>query len=166
MGFAVYKTTSDIFQIGKVALRSSFPQPFPALSTLLFSEKKPGDLPTRQLIVELWLILFDLFDPPASKRISAPPSRPNSLRFDTPPDPKQYNVNITSAVRALLVPDEKEEKEVHEFMTAAHRPRVFKAWVGELSDLCRDYFWFVSTCPEALTLQGDVSWVEHPLGAG
>lgn len=33
-------------------------------------------------------------------------------------------------------------KDQHEFVTQAHRPRVFKAWVGELSDICRDYFWY------------------------
>jgi hypothetical protein len=47
-------------------------------------------------------------------------------------------------MRGLLVPvEEKKEGEVdqHDFITQSHRPRVFKAWVGELSDICRDYFW-------------------------
>lgn len=46
-------------------------------------------------------------------------------------------------MRSLLVPDLPDPtKEQLEFVTQAHRPRVFKAWVGELSDICRDYFWY------------------------
>jgi hypothetical protein len=121
------------WQIGKSALRAHFPVPFPALSTLLFSEKKPGDLPSRQIIVELWLFLFGLFPPVSSRN---PASRPTSVRFDTEP------VDITATIRSLLAPELPDPtKEQHEFITAAHRPRVFKAWVGELSDICRDYFW-------------------------
>ena len=119
-------------QVGKEALRSSFPDPFPALSKLLFSEKKPGDILARQIIVELWLFLFDLY--PTHKT----GSRVSSVRFDRLPDP----VDITTAVRDLLAPESEDPtKDHHEFVTRAHRPRVFKSWVQELSDICRDYFW-------------------------
>lgn len=39
-------------------------------------------------------------------------------------------------------PNEDEEAKV-DFIQAAHRPRVFKTWVKEISDTVRDYFWFV-----------------------
>jgi hypothetical protein len=126
-------STSDI---GRDALRASFPAPFKALSSLLFSEKKPGDLPTRQIIIELWLYIFELF--PAHAR---PASRPTSVRFDDPPP---GHVDVCEAVRSLLVPDTPDPtKEYHEFITIAHQPRIFRAWVQELSDICRDYFWQV-----------------------
>ena len=125
-------------EVGKAALRHQFPRPFPDLSKLLFSEKKPGDLASRQIIVELWVYLFELFAPmpPATS------SRPTSLRFDDTSlgGPSRRPVDIVGVMRELLVPEEK-ENEQHTFITQAHRPRVFRAWVQELSDICRDYFW-------------------------
>ncbi|WWD17526.1 hypothetical protein CI109_101967 [Kwoniella shandongensis] len=148
-------------EIGKAALRAHFPNPFTALSTLLFSEKKPGDLPTRQIIVELWLFLFELFPPIASR---TPGGRPTSVRFDEKPP-----VDIAKEVRGLLVPDLPDPtKDHHEFVTKAHRPRVFKAWVGELSDICRDYFWIM--CHGSNTLwtldEVDDTKVEKPVAPG
>ena len=184
-------------EIGKSALRSSFPRPFDAFSGLLFSEKKPGDLPVRQLIIELWTFVFELFPPSRSAQLNngmglpagsrsagnsptmpmAPVapfaredqaggvgSRPSSVRFDTSQadqlaamlaaregssgcnsDGNQgTKVDAVEAVRAFLVPQQEDKKaEQHAFITQAHRPKVFKAWVQELSDICRDYFWYV-----------------------
>ncbi|KIR55860.1 hypothetical protein I315_01742 [Cryptococcus gattii Ru294] len=147
---------------GYAALRKLYPRPFPALSALLFSEKKPGDLASRQLIVELWLFLFDLFTP-----VSPPNKRPTSIRFDEKVNPSPRDV--TAFMRSLLVPDLPDPtKDQHEFVTQAHRPRVFKAWVGELSDICRDYFWVM--CHASNTLwaleQVDESLVEKPVAPG
>ena len=123
-------------QAGKNALRTAFPRPFPALSSLLFSEKKPGDIPVRQIMIEMWLYLFDLF--PVQARSS---TRPTSVRFEHPPTPP---IDVCEVVRGLLLPDIPDPmKEQHSFITQSHRPRVFKAWIAELSDLCRDYFWCV-----------------------
>ena len=125
----------------------TFPRPFPAVSALLFSEKKPGDLATRHLIVEVWLFLFELFPSslakPRSKSSSRPPSRPSSVRFDS--DPLRWaHVDLTARMREFLSPDSSESvKDQHDFMLLARRPRIFKAWVEELSDICRDYFWSV-----------------------
>ena len=118
-------------EVGKQALREAFPRPFPALSALLFSEKKPGDLGSRQIIVEMWLFLFDLF--PQQSQAGA-----GTVRFDRAP------INTTETVRGLLIPEADDpSKNHHSFITATHRPRIFKAWVQELSDICRDYFWCV-----------------------
>ncbi|KAK4688979.1 hypothetical protein P7C73_g1130, partial [Tremellales sp. Uapishka_1] len=147
-------------EIGKSALRAHFPRPFPALSTLLFSEKKPGDLASRQIIVELWLFLFDLFP-----LLPVPqPRQRTSIRFDEPP-----KVDVTTLIRSLLVPESTDPvKDHHEFITQSHRPRVFKAWVGELSDICRDYFWVM--CHGSNTLwalhEVDESLVEKPVAPG
>ncbi|WWC70431.1 uncharacterized protein I206_104382 [Kwoniella pini CBS 10737] len=167
-------------EIGKSALRSRFPNPFPALSNLLFSEKKPGDLASRQIIVELWIFLFDLFPPiSAPTLVSTPkrqisldnPNRPSSVRFDEKPALSHLKepVNIVQEVKGLLLPDLPDPtKDHHEFVTKAHRPRVFKALVGELSDICRDYFWIM--CHASNTLwdlsEVDENSVEKPVAPG
>ncbi|OCF42760.1 hypothetical protein I317_03362 [Kwoniella heveanensis CBS 569] len=170
-------------EIGKIALRAHFPQPFPALSQLLFSEKKPGDLASRQIIVELWLFLFDLFPPMSLSQnstqtpsASASGSRPTSVRFDEKAaatlranSGSSGPVDIVKEIRGLLVPDLPDPtKEHHEFVTKAHRPRVFKAWVGELSDICRDYFWIMCHASNALWNLDEVddSLVERPVAPG
>jgi hypothetical protein len=165
-------------EIGKDAIRQRYPAPFPALSTLLFSEKKPGDLAPRQLMVELWLYLFDLFPSPSNLALHRPSSgsRPNSIRFDVNPNASYSGsgadrrlVNPTTDVKGLLtpaIPDPLADQ--HTFITGIHRPKVFKAWVGELSDICRDYFWIM--CHGTNTLwsleQVDEKSVEKPVAPG
>lgn len=122
-------------EVGKHALRSAHPRPFPALSSLLFSEKKPGDLACRQIIVEIFLFHFDLYN--------RQPSSP-TLPGTRPATPVQTSFNVTYFVRSLLLPETDDKtKDYHDFVQVAHRPRIFKAWVQELSDICRDYFWCV-----------------------
>ncbi|KAG8962099.1 hypothetical protein FRC03_004582 [Tulasnella sp. 419] len=53
--------------IGCFALRSSCPSPFVQLVALLYSDKKPGDVCSRQLIVDLLLILYELYPSAATK---------------------------------------------------------------------------------------------------
>ncbi|GAA5908120.1 hypothetical protein JCM8208_003695 [Rhodotorula glutinis] len=45
---------------GKRALASHSPTPFLPVAALLFSEKRPGDLPSRQILVELLAALYDI----------------------------------------------------------------------------------------------------------
>lgn len=144
--------------IGCFALRSSCPTPFVQLVSLLYSDKKPGDLCTRQLIVDLLLLLFEIYptksqtsnsrtrgdasghvagDPPAS------PSTPNAC--DTLPSPHK---TLYSLVRALLLtpappPTEAPSTPIspHAFIASLHTPRIYKSYLHELSDTCRDYFW-------------------------
>jgi hypothetical protein len=49
------------WQIGRNALASHSPIPFRPLAQLLYSEKKPGDLCVRQVIIELFCGIFDVF---------------------------------------------------------------------------------------------------------
>lgn len=157
-------------EIGKSAIRHHHPRPFLALSALLFSEKKPGDLSSRQLIIELWLYLFELFPPSTlanPQGQAQAESRPSSVRFDTPPP--FPTVRVTEDVRKLLSPDMPDPTaEHHTFITSIHRPKPFKAWVGELSDICRDYFWIM--CHGGNTLwaldQVDERSVEKPVAPG
>ena len=136
--------------IGCFALRSSCPTPFVQLISLLYSDKKPGDVATRQLIVELLLILFEVYPAsslPSSGRLrrEAWESSGSSTNIVTLPTPHK---NFFSLIRALLLtpappPTESPASPVspHAFIESLHRPRIYRSYLQELSDLCRDYFW-------------------------
>ncbi|KAF8525961.1 armadillo-type protein [Hysterangium stoloniferum] len=146
--------------IGCFALRSSCPTPFVQLVSLLYSDKKPGDLCTRQLIVDLLLILFEIYPSTSSTGQSArlrreafeqsaaqafsPTSTP-AIFQDALPAPHN---TLYSLVRALLLtpaPPPSESPSIpispHAFIASLHTPRIFKSYLQELSDICRDYFW-------------------------
>ncbi|KAG2146133.1 armadillo-type protein [Suillus bovinus] len=139
-------------EIGCFALRSSCPTPFVQLVSLLYSDKKPGDVATRQLIVELLLILFELYPSSSlpstgnrSRREAWEPEGRSSSNLITLPTPHK---NFYSLIRALLLtpappPTESPASPVspHAFIESLHRPRIYKTYLQELSDVCRDYFW-------------------------
>ncbi|KAG8213095.1 armadillo-type protein, partial [Butyriboletus roseoflavus] len=137
--------------IGCFALRSSCPTPFVQLISLLYSDKRPGDIATRQLITELLLILFEVYPPsslPSSGgrlRREAWESSGSSRNVISLPVPHK---NFFSLIRALLLtpappPTESPASPVspHAFIESLHRPRIYKSYLQELSDVCRDYFW-------------------------
>lgn len=120
--------TSDV---GCVAIRACTPNPFIPLVNLLFTDKKPGDVPTRQLMTEILTLLFDLY-----------PTRPAAPRWpgDEPagreyvyPLPREYS-SLPQLVRELLLGEDK-DKDLVDFVTAARRPRVFKTYLTEISDV-------------------------------
>lgn len=142
------------------ALRSCCPTPFVQLVSLLYSDKKPGDVATRQLIVELISSLFDLY-PPSSLPAPGSPThgtyghaRSHSIPWDadssssniiTLPSP---HMNLFSFIRSLLLtpappPSENPKTPImhHTFIEDLHVPRIYKTYLQELNDLCRDYFW-------------------------
>ena len=140
-------------EIGCFALRSSCPTPFVQLVSLLYSDKKPGEVATRQLIVELLLILFELY-PPTSVPTKNPnrPGMQGSSRVSSPapntPTLPPPHTTFFSLIRALLLtpappPTESPASPVspHAFIASLHTPRIFKTYLQELSDICRDYFW-------------------------
>lgn len=136
--------------IGCFALRSSCPTPYVQLVSLLYSDKKPGDVATRQLIVELLLILFDIY-PSSSLPSSGGRPRQEPWESGIPSNVISLPVphkNLFSLVRALLLtpappPTESPAAPVspHAFIESLHRPRIYKTYLQELSDVCRDYFW-------------------------
>ena len=156
--------------IGCFALRTSCPSPFQDLVTLLYSDKKPGDVASRQLIVDLLLILFELYPSnisasiggnnalnETSKRSSWTNTSSASLQNRHPrrspstptpiPIPPPYS-SLFSLVQSLLLtkaPPRVEQPGVpitpHEFIESLHVPRIYKTYLQELSDICRDYFW-------------------------
>jgi hypothetical protein len=131
-------------EIGCFALRSSAPTPWTQLISLLYSDKKPGDVACRQVIVDLLIGLFDLY-PPSS--LPASTSR-RSHSSSSPPTLPAPHESVFAFVRALLLtpapaPAEGPTNPVspHAFIDALHQPRIYKAYLQELSDICRDYFW-------------------------
>jgi hypothetical protein len=146
-------TTSDV---GKAALRAHHPRPFTGLSELLFSEKKPGELPCRQIIIELWLFHFELFPKQSA------PGRPSAIRFDGP------TLDVPVFIRGLLVNKTNKADNMPDFMAAAQRPRIFSDWVKELGDVCRDYFWVMCHGRNMLWALHEVNekLVERPVAPG
>lgn len=150
--------------IGCFALRSSCPTPFVQLVALLYSDKKPGEVATRQLIVDLLLILFELY--PSSSLPSFGSSNVSSSSGRARPRREAWEMDSTasstsnlitlpaphktffSLIRALLLtpappPSESPAAPIspHAFIESLHLPRVYKTYLQELSDVCRDYFW-------------------------
>ncbi|KAG7098442.1 hypothetical protein E1B28_000393 [Marasmius oreades] len=176
-------TTSTV---GCAALRSSSPTPFAQLVMLLYSDKKPGDVSSRQLIVELLLGLFDLYPssslPSMGNGRSTTPRREiwemtslslSSSKLITLPAPHR---SIFSFIRGLLLtpaPPTAEAAdstplEPHEFIENLHRPRIYKAYLQELSDVCRDYFWVFCHPNNTIWLlaETDEGKVEKPRAPG
>ncbi|KDQ57071.1 hypothetical protein JAAARDRAFT_157150 [Jaapia argillacea MUCL 33604] len=142
--------------IGCFALRSSCPTPFAQLVSLLYSDKKPGDVATRQLIVELLLILFELYPPSSlpnttNQTLGARRYEPWETTTSLPSTlitlPAPHST-LYSLLRALLLtpappPSECPSNPIspHAFIESLHLPRIYKTYLQELSDVCRDYFW-------------------------
>lgn len=117
---------------------------------------------TRQLIVDLLLLLFDIY-PPSSLPSPTLPDTPRrrevweevdddnyvsiheNPRLITIPPPHR---TVFSFIRSLLLtkaPPAAEAPETpvtpHEFIESLHVPRIYRTYLQELSDVCRDYFW-------------------------
>ncbi|KAI0696293.1 armadillo-type protein [Cerioporus squamosus] len=162
--------------VGCNALRSYCPAPFDRLVTLLYSDKKPGDVPTRQLIVELLLGLFDLF-PTSSLPSSGSPShsRSKSVPWElSTTSPASSNLivlprphaTLFSFIKSLLLTPAPPPSENPG--TPLHRPRIYKTYLQELSDICRDYFWVFCHPSNAIweLNETDEAKVEKPRAPG
>lgn len=161
--------------------------------TLLYSDKKPGEVSTRQLIVELLLTLFDLYPPsslPALGNVSSMPythTRSRSVPWENEavrPGSSTNNNLITlpaphtslfSLIRELLLtpaPPSAEAPETtvepHAFIEELHQPRIYKTYLQELSDVCRDYFWVFCHPNNTIwnLLETDEAKVEKPRAPG
>lgn len=164
---------------------------------LLYSEKKPGEVPPKQLIVDLVGSLFDLYRSSGVSLSGMPQNDKNnnvtgipnySRQFSVSPDPslpptdlsvhasQRHEVpgsfsHITGFILSLLrePPSGNEQAsedrqsgskanrhsrivapaselpapkvEMHDFLAAAHKPRIFKTYLKELSQACWDFFW-------------------------
>ncbi|KAJ1032461.1 hypothetical protein NDA16_000485 [Ustilago loliicola] len=107
-------------EVGRQALASQAPRPFRELVDLLFSEKRPGDLSTRKLMIELLAILLDLQLPASQSHTQS------SLNY---------------LLQLLQNPSDPAKESVVDFIKQTHTSRPFKTYVVELGTICRDYFW-------------------------
>lgn len=116
-------------------MRALAPLPFTSLTSLLHSDKKPGDVPSRQLIIELLLVLFDLYpSDPATGLVRWPGDRPDWRRRPVYPLPEGEWKSAPEMVRCLMIGEDK-DKDVVEFVRAARRPQIFKNYLAEMSDV-------------------------------
>ncbi|KAJ7762045.1 armadillo-type protein [Mycena maculata] len=169
--------------IGCFALRSSCPTPFVQLVALLYSDKKPGEVATRQLIVDLLLTLFDLYPPSSLPSLGSRPD-PRREAWETASTVPRTSTLVTlpaphksfyALIRALLLtpappPAESPAAPVspHAFIESLHRPRIYKTYLQELSDVCRDYFWVFCHPSNTIWLlaETDEGRVEKPRAPG
>ncbi|KAN0065619.1 hypothetical protein ACQY0O_000745 [Thecaphora frezii] len=107
-------------EVGRGALQQRAPTPFKELVDLLFSEKKPGELPTRKLMVDLIALVMDLQLPATVHSASS------SLNF---------------LLQLMQNPADPAKEQVVDFIKQTHTPRPFKVYLTELASICRDYFW-------------------------
>lgn len=135
------------------------------------SEKKPGDLPPRQVLVEILLDLFEIC-PPTAKAIERsdwtislvdePMPLATDLRAEGGSGGRRYTRKMKEEdddddsngisnerrkgthelVRTLMMgPPDEKEESKLDFMRDAHKPRTYKAWITELAGTVRDYYW-------------------------
>ncbi|KAL1703593.1 armadillo-type protein [Schizophyllum commune] len=170
--------------IGCFALRSSCPNPYVKLVALIYSDKRPGDVPSRQLIIELLLLLFDLYPPsslPSTGRSRPPRREAWETASTTSPQPSALIIlpaphkSVFSLVRGMLLTPAPPPAECpatpvspHEFIESIHKPRIYKTYLQELSDVCRDYFWVFCHGGNVIWVlaETDESKVEKPRAPG
>lgn len=177
--------------VGCNALRAACPSPWDKLVILLYSDKRPGEVATRQLIVELLLSLFELYPlgslpsngSPSTGLTSHSRSRSvpwelsttsltNSSNLITLPRPHQTLFSLLKSLLLTRAPPPSESPgtpiEPHAFIEELHRPRIYKTYLQEMNDVCRDYFWVF--CHPSNTIwdlsETDEAKVEKPRAPG
>lgn len=130
-------------ECGRQALTSSLPTPYIGLASLLYSEKRPGDLSTRKVLVDLLATLADLPGPALPRDAM----REVQAKHVTSSLVTHVNASRASpphfALLMTLVHNERDtsKEAIVDFIAATHTPRPFKSLVTELLNVIRDYFW-------------------------
>ncbi|WAQ81621.1 hypothetical protein PtA15_1A963 [Puccinia triticina] len=139
---------------GRKALASRLPDPFIQLTGLLYSEKKPGDLTTRQVLVEIIGGVFELegylaarpmdaskLDWAAPITLEPSPGHP-SHSHDDEQAAKEPLPSAHHLLRKLIIgPPDLKKANIVDFVALTHRVRPFKTFVTEFIGVLMDYFW-------------------------
>lgn len=158
--------------VGCNALRSLCPEPFAPLMRLLYSDKKPGDLSSRQLIMELFLLLFDIYPSEICPGGATADGRPLVLPVPNYPAPHASLFALLRDILMIPAPAPSEQSHVpvspHDFIETLHIPRIYKTYLKELSDVCRDYFWVFCHPQNTIWIlnETDEDKVERPKAPG
>lgn len=110
---------------------------------MLFSEKKPGDLSTRKLVIELLLILSELDLPAHSVDLQSVYNTRQTSSCLTQSISAGSELSIAQRLLLCLVhnPRDLEKEAMVDFISATHTPRPFKTYLSEVCGVARDYFW-------------------------
>lgn len=121
-----------------------FHPPFGPLAAMLFSERKPGDLNTRKLIIDVLALLPTVQVPNGLTLECLRPLQEHreaskcykALEFTSP--------SFTSTHLLLLLlhnPITPKARSMLSFISQSHQSRPFKTYLLEISGVIRDYFW-------------------------
>jgi len=104
-------------------------------------------------MVELLLILFEIYPPSQPSISQSVRQRREAFERSAPNTTVQLGLpaphkTLFSFIRSLLLtpappPAEAPSTPIspHEFIASLHQPRIYKSYLREVSDVCRDYFW-------------------------
>lgn len=132
-------------ECGREKLASSIPRPFDDLVELLFSEKRPGDLSTRKLLVDLLCILVGL-PKVSTKQVSEQMklAKQRHVRSSVTAyleESSSYPHYFGLLVALLHNKRDPSKEALVDFISASHTPRPFKSLINEILNINRDYFW-------------------------
>lgn len=128
---------------GKSLLSSQAPKPFVALNDLLWSEKKPGDLYVRKLLLDMTIIAGEL-DMPASLLDEVKQTRQRSdclARCDELTTMGALKGGQLLVLVLMHSPRDPDQEAIVDFVRVAHTPRPFKTLVYDMARVVADYFW-------------------------
>ncbi|TIB69016.1 hypothetical protein E3Q08_03671 [Wallemia mellicola] len=133
-------------EIGLQALASKAPEPYKSLVDLLFTDKKPGSLSTRQLMMEIITLLFEIFDETSNNELIRSPTtqtylnqvngEADSVHIQPMELPYPYRSTGELVRKLLHNPVDEALENQHEFIKVAKRPRVYKLFLRTFSGTC------------------------------
>ena len=119
---------------GRAAMEAQAPQPFVALAELLFSRKRPAELATRKLIIDLLAVLPRLALPRAERAADAPAFIESAIAAGAAP-------GAVLALQLLHAPDTDARDACVDFLQRAHTERPLRRYVAELATVQEEFFW-------------------------
>ncbi|CAO1623818.1 unnamed protein product [Parajaminaea phylloscopi] len=120
--------------------------PFGPLSGLLLSEKKPGELRTRKLLIDVLALLLSVKLPPGLASVDCFQELREKREVSEFYSAFVASAPLTASPLHLLLlllhnPVHARSLSLLPFISMSHQPRPFKTYLNELLSVARDYFW-------------------------